>query len=266
MRGVAHVSDMIRALFHVASLGLTCLWGLSSASADRLHIAYATNFDPVIEHLAPLFEAETGHELVLSAGSSGSLYAQIRQGAPYDVFLSADMQRPQRLIDDHEALGDHPVIYARGGLVLWSARPDVDIQTELIEGKVRRLALANPDLAPYGRAAHQVLVRLQPDPPSQQRQLTAQNVGQVFAMVATQSAQTGFIARSQWMGLDTTRSGSAWPVPQSLHDPINQGGVVLARSDATDAAADFLMFLIRDDIQAEIQSLGYATHAPGLAE
>lgn len=236
----------------------------SCLHAEQLTAAVAANFAGTMKQLKPLFEKETGHHLVTSFASSGTLFAQIHNGAPFDVFLSADEQRPQQLIQDRIAVADSAFIYASGLLVLWSSQPElIDPQGNTLrdghwpDKGIRHIALANPKIAPYGRAAQQSLQALQLADAISPYRITGQNVAQTFQFVASGNAQLGFIAKAQVQALPESERGSYWQVPEAMYSPIRQMAVLLKRGRNNKAAEAFLHFLQSQKAQALIRTQGY---------
>ncbi|MDE0693583.1 MAG: molybdate ABC transporter substrate-binding protein [Gammaproteobacteria bacterium] len=221
--------------------------------ADVL-VAVAANFVRPAERIVSDFAELHGADVALVAGSTGKLYAQIRNGAPFDVFLAADQRRPALLEDEGLALAGSRFTYAVGRLALWSGREDVEVHADMLRrGDFRKLAIANPELAPYGQAAREVLSRLGALVWAQERLVTAESVGQAFALAATGNADLGMVAAAQ---AQRAGHGSLWLVPESLHAPIRQDAVMLARARDNAIAAAFVAFL-RTDARAVIASLGY---------
>lgn len=235
------------------------LVGLSSpsAAAEEVRVAVATNFRTAIEQLEPLFERETGHTLLISGGSTGKLYAQIINQAPFDVFLSADAARPLRLEETGAAVPGTRFTYATGQLVLWSPSGGEVGAERLKAGTFRHLAIANPDLAPYGLAAMQVLGALELDEALAPQLVLGENIGQTFAFVQTGNAELGLVALSQLVAAREDLEGDYWRVPASLHEPIRQDAVLLTRAADNPAAIAFLAFLQGDDARALIRTSGY---------
>lgn len=221
--------------------------------ADVL-VAVAANFVRPAERIVDDFVEMHGAHVALVAGSTGKLYAQIRNGAPFDVFLAADQRRPALLEDEGFALAGSRFTYAVGRLALWSGREGVEVHADMLRrGDFRKLAIANPELAPYGLAAREVLSRLGSPAWAQERLVTAESVGQAFALAATGNADLGLVAAAQ---AQRAGHGSLWLVPESLHEPIRQDAVMLARSRDNAIAAAFVAFL-RTDARGVIASLGY---------
>ena len=251
----------IYCLFFLVSLS-ACV--SSVTQAEQLTAAIAANFAGTIKYLKPLFEHETGHRLVTSFASSGTLFAQIHNGAPFDVFLSADEQRPQQLIRDGLAIADSAFIYATGKLVLWSSQPElIDPQGNILrdglwqEKGIHHIALANPKTAPYGRAAMETLQAMQLLESTKPYRVTGQNIAQTFQFVASGNAQLGFIAQAQVLALPESERGSSWLVPQAMYSPIKQEAVMLMRGRENSAAQAFLQFLQSPRAKNIISARGY---------
>lgn len=229
------------------------------AGAQDAVIASATNFTDTLSRLEAEFEAGSDYDIRIVSGSTGQLFAQIRQGAPFDVFLAADTDRPARLAKLELAVAESHFTYAEGRLALWSRRQDalagID-ETSLGELDFRRLAIANPDLAPYGRASVEVLQSLALQDRFDDRLVRGQNIGQAFAMAATGNADLAFIAVAQ---LDHPRApeGSAWRIPRELHSPIRQDGILLERARDNQAARAFVEFLQGEEARSIISAAGY---------
>jgi molybdate transport system substrate-binding protein len=238
-------------------VGLLIGLGLSGhAVGDEIRIAVATNFTAAIGALVQRFEGETKHTVLVSSGSTGNHYAQIRNGAPFEAFFAADSERPRLLEQEGVAVPGSRFRYAVGRLVLWSPQPGyVDEQGRILEnGGFRRLAVANPDLAPYGAAARETLMarglweRLTP------RLAMGQDIGQTYAFVQTRNAELGFVALAQLRQPDKPIEGSYWIVPQSLHRPIEQEAVLLRD---VPAARMFLEFVKSAEAREILRSYGY---------
>ena len=232
--------------------------------ADTVTAAVAANFTRPMQALADRFEAETGHQLRLSFGSSGQLFAQIQNGAPFDVFLSADQAKPEALIDAGDALADSRFTYAVGALALWSATANRfrDGEALLRSGDFNRLAIANPRLAPYGAAAMDVLDRLGLSEQLADQIVQGQNIAQTHQFVATGNADLGLVALSQIIDNGRVTSGSAWIVPTDYYHPIRQDAVLLNRAKDNTAAQALLAFLRSDTSQALIETYGYHIEVP----
>lgn len=230
-----------------------------SAAAAEAVVAVAANFVEVAERLAADFERESGHRVILVGGSTGKLYAQIVHGAPFDAFLAADVERPERLERERRTVPGSRFTYSVGRLALWSREPGRvgrDGAATLRRGDFRRLAIANPDLAPYGAAARQVLTGLGLWERFADRVVMGETIGQAHAMVASGNAELGFVALSSLARPGEPAAGSRWEVPPGLHDPIRQDAVLLARAAGNPAARGFLAFL-RGEGRDVVASYGY---------
>lgn len=232
---------------------VVCLW-VSPARADEIRIALATNFKTTGDQLKADFEARSDHTLILSAGSTGKLYAQIINGAPFDIFLSADKAHPKRLIENGYAISGTHDTYAIGRLALWSAGKEVN-EESLRMGTFRTLAIANPALAPYGAAAMEILQHLKIS--TSEKIVRGENIGQAFAFVATGAADIGLVSLSQILSLPEERRGQYWLPGDDLYTPIRQDGVLLTRARDSDAARAFLIYLQSDEAKAIIAASGY---------
>lgn len=206
------------------------LSGLQPLAAGEARIAVASNFAPALRTIADNFARSSGHDIVLIPGSTGKHYAQIINGAPFDAFFAADAARPTRLEQDGRASDRYT--YALGRLVLWSSMPGlVDPKGKILTTtSFRYLAIANPKLAPYGKAAQETLVRLGLWEKVQPRLVRGENISQTLQFVASGNAELGFIAKSQLRNPDTIITGSYWQVPAAFHAPIAQQAVLLSNS------------------------------------
>lgn len=234
------------------------LVGMSlGAQAAEVSVAVAANFTAPMQKIAARFEADTGHKAVLAFGSTGKFYAQIRNGAPFDVLLAADDDTPARL--EQEGRGGSRATYAIGRLVLWSKQPGlVDEQGEVLKsGKVERLALADPRLAPYGAAAIEALGKLGLLDILRPGFVQGENIAQTYQFVATGNAPLGFVALSQVWADGRLKEGSAWLVPGRLHNPIRQDLILLHKGKDNAAAGALLQYLRGDTARAIIQAYGY---------
>ncbi len=252
-------------------LALPSTAGEGTTDAEHINIAVASNFAAPIKQLVKQYEQQHDIDIKVSLGSSGKLLAQIQHGAPFQLFLSADQQKPQRLIASGDADGASRVTYARGQLALWNASPasgqqrsteqlQTQLQAQLQQGDFNKLAIANPRLAPYGLAAQQVLQSMNLWDSTRDKRVMGENIGQTWQFAASGNAQLGFVALSQIQQPDKPSSGSVWVVPPALYSPILQDAVVLSRqgTDAQrQAARDFLGFLMSADVQQQLAQYGY---------
>ena len=240
---------------------LLVLCGLHwSARAAEVTVAVASNFSAPMQKLAQAFEQETGHKALLSFGSTGNLYAQIRNGAPYEVLLAADDATPRKLEAEGLGVAGSRFTYAIGTLVLWSKQPGlVDEKGDVLRsGKFERIAMANPKLAPYGAAAVETLTQMGVLQAVRPKVAQGENISQTYQFVATQNAQLGFVALSQVMVDGRVSQGSAWVVPAHLHSPIRQDAILLVKGRDAPAAAALMRFLRSERARALIRTFGYA--------
>ena len=241
---------------YVIAFGL--LWaGLLHAA--EVSVAVAANFTAPMQKIAAVFEQDTGHKAVLSFGSTGKFYAQIKNGAPFQVLLAADDETPRRLGTEGLAMAGTQFTYAIGRLVLWSKQPGlVDDKGEVLRtGRFERLAMADPRLAPYGAAAVDSLTQLGLLPGLQARLVQGESIGQAYQFVATGNAVLGFVALSQVTTDGRLTEGSAWVVPANLHTAIRQDATVLASGKNNPAAAALMAYLKGGKARAIIRSFGY---------
>jgi molybdate transport system substrate-binding protein len=243
---------LLGALAFALSLG-----GLSPARAGETSVAVAANFTEPAKAIAAAFKAATGHEAVLSFGASGQFYTQITRGAPYQVFLSADMERPQKAEQEGLGVPGTRFVYATGKLVLYSKTPGlVDDQGAVLKtSKFEKLAIADPAAAPYGTAAVQTLTRLGLYDALKPKVVQGASITQAYQFTETGAAELGFVALSQVIDAP---GGSRWIVPESLHAPIDQGAILLFTGEKNPAARAFLAFLKSPQAKAIIRRYGYA--------
>lgn len=230
-----------------------------NANAGEVQVAVAANFTAPMQRIAAEFEKDSGHKATLMSGATGKFYAQISHGAPFEVFLSADDETPARLETDGLAVAGSRFTYATGRLVLWSPREGyVDDKGEVLKkGDFKHLAIANPRTAPYGAAALQVLDKLGLQPALTPRFVQGENIAQTHSFVVSGNAELGFVALAQVYKDGRLGAGSAWIVPASLHAPIRQDAVLLARGASNPAAAALLAYLRGDKARGIIKSFGY---------
>jgi molybdate transport system substrate-binding protein len=230
-----------------------------------LRVAAAADLEPVLPPLLAEFEQQTGIRAEATYQASAALTTLIQNGAPFDVFLAADLGYPKRLIDgglaDSGGLSDGsaPVIYAKGTLVLWT-RKDAHLRspslTLLSDPSLKRLAMANPDRAPYGKAALAALQSLKLYGPLQSRIVTAENIAQTAQFVDSGNADAGLISLTSALTPRLTADGNYFVIPRNLYPPIEQGAVVVKATAQRDAAQKFLTFLLSAPVQAELAKSG----------
>jgi molybdate transport system substrate-binding protein len=232
-------------------------WVLTSTNvpAAETNVAVAANFTEAAKEIAAAFKQKTGHEAVLSFGASGQFYTQITQGAPFQVFLSADDTRPKKLVDDGLAVPDSRFTYAIGKLVLWSKTPDLVKGEETLKvASFAKLSICNPVAAPYGAAAVETMKSLKIYETLQSKLVEGATITQAYQFVETGNAELGFVALSQLTGPET---GSRWLVPQELYTPIRQDAVLLKSGAANEAATGFIAFLRSPEARVIIEKYGY---------
>ncbi len=235
---------------------LCLLAGMGSARADTINIAVASNFAEPIKSIARLYEAQSGHRISLVFGATGKHYAQIRHGAPFAAFFAADAHRPELLEKEGIAIPGSRFTYAVGRIVLWSPTRDyVDAEGGILQQRpFRHLAVANPRLAPYGKAAQQFLQARGLWDDLQDYLVRGENIGQTFQFVRSGSAELGFVAYSQVKRPGHPLEGSLWEVPPSEYAPIEQQAVLLEESPA---ARGFVEFVRSADAVDIIRGFGY---------
>jgi molybdate transport system substrate-binding protein len=244
-----------RLLALTAALAFTTL-----ARADVVQVAVAANFTAPARALAEVFARTTGHEARLSFGATGAFYTQIKNGAPFDVLLAADDERPARLEKEGDTVAGSRFTYATGQLVLWSAKPGfVDDQGAVLKGgHFGKIAIANPKNAPYGAAAVEAMEKLGLAATLQPKLVTGESIGQTFNFIATGNAELGFVALAQVLDGGKLKSGSMWVVPAQYHAPIIQDAVILKRAANNPAAKAWMELLKTPQSKELIRSYGYA--------
>jgi molybdate transport system substrate-binding protein len=233
------------------------------ASAEEFQVAVAANFTKPAEEIAAAFEKKTGHKAILSFGATGAFYTQIQQEAPFAVFLAADSSTPQKLENEKLIKPGSRFTYAKGALALWSKTAGlVDDKGDILKGdKFQKLGIADPKLAPYGKAAYEVLEKLGLDKTLESKIVTGNNIAQAFQFAETGNAEIAFVAWSQVCKDGKLTGGSAWKVPENLFNPILQDLVILKpgeKSEAVQAFADY----VRKDPEALNIILGYGYALP----
>lgn len=227
----------------------------TGASAAEVRVAVAANFTETAKELSSVFQKQTSHTAVLSFGSSGQLLTQVQQGAPFEVLLSADRERPEQAVTSGLAVADSRFTYAIGKLVLWSKSPElVKGEGTLKAAKFTKLAIANPETAPYGAAAVEVLKALGVHAALTPKLVRGNSIAQAYQFIETGNAELGFVALSQVVA---SSAGSRWVVPQNLYTPIRQDAVLLKTGADSVAAREFLAFLKSPAARALIEKYGY---------
>lgn len=243
----------------LAATTLASLLAFNTAWADEVQVAVAANFTAPIQAIARDFQKDTGHTLIAAYGATGQFYAQIKNGAPFEVFLAADDSTPARLEAENAIVPGSRFTYAIGTLALWSAKPGyVDSRGQVLQkNQYQHLSIANPKTAPYGQAALQVLDKLKLTEATRPKLVEGQNITQAFQFVSTGNAELGFVALSQIYKDGKVESGSAWIVPASLHAPIRQDAVILAKGKDNPAAKALVEYLKGPKAAAVIKAYGY---------
>ncbi|SHO59344.1 molybdate ABC transporter substrate-binding protein [Vibrio quintilis] len=229
--------------------------GSAAAHADEAVIAVANNFFGPMKELRQDFESVSPHHLSISTGSTGQLYVQIIQGAPFDLFFAADTIRPQKLLKAGQAFNEFT--YAKGTLVLWSEHPDLQAKQVLSAGKYHHLAIANPKVAPYGVAAKETLEKMGMYQHVQDKLVMGKGLNPTYQFIVTGNAELGFVAKSQ-VYKNHYRTGSYWEVPRNYYSEIKQDAVTLPSGVHNQAVQAFLEYLQSDRAQAIIKNYGYA--------
>ncbi|MCG6897803.1 MAG: molybdate ABC transporter substrate-binding protein [Thiocapsa sp.] len=242
-----------------SSLLIVALLTSQTTLAEEVQVAVAANFNAPMEQIAAGFEQATGHRALLSFGATGKLYAQIKNGAPFEVFLAADGRTPARLEEEGDAVKGSRFTYAIGKLVLWSSDEGlVDGQGTVLKAHdIRHVAIANPKTAPYGAAAIETLTRLDLLEVIEPKLVTGENITQAHQFVATGNAEVGFVALSQVMRDGELTAGSSWQIPSDLYQEIRQDAVILTRGGANPAARALVDYLRSEQAAAVIRSFGY---------
>jgi len=248
-----------RLALQILAAGALALGTTFPAHADQTNVAVAANFTDAANEIAAAFKEKTGHEAILSFGSTGQLYTQITQEAPFEVFLAADDERPAKATEEGFGVPESQFTYAIGTLVLWSQDPDL-VQGEgtLKNGDFTKIAIANPEAAPYGAAAVQTMRELGVYDQLEPKLVQGNNISQTLQFVETGNAELGFVALAQVARND---EGSRWVVPEDLHDAIRQDAVLLKTGEDSEAAKAFVEFLKGPEAAAITKEFGYGTDA-----
>lgn len=238
---------------------MTMLLTAAAAKAVEVKVAVASNFYKPMQQLAKEFEQATGNTVMLSAGSTGTLYAQIKNGAPFELFLSADQLRPIALEEEKLAINGSRFTYAQGQLAFWSKKPGYNTEQDFISAlsQSEHIAIANPKNAPYGAAAIDIMKKLNVYEKAQGKIVEGHNIGQTYQYVSSETVTCGFVALSQVYQNGKLTEGSAWVVPASLHRHLKQDAVLLKQGENSAAAQSLLTFLQSEAAKKTIRSFGY---------
>lgn len=243
-------------MFLKSTLAVLLALAPAAAHAETALLAVASNFAPTAEKLAKAYETASGDQIDITAGATGKLYAQIEAGAPFDALLSADRKTPEKAVAAGLATKESEFTYAAGRLALWSASGAVD-QNDPARAltEARHIAIANPDLAPYGKAAMQALDKLGLTAQVQDKLVTGENIAQAQTMVASGAAEVGFVAASS---VTDQPAEQVWLVPEADHDPLMQDAVLLKHGQENSAARGFMAYLASDAAREIIRQEGYS--------
>lgn len=243
--------------YHI--LFIIVLLSYSSVRAENTTVAVASNFSTPMKAIIDVFQYKTGHSVDVIIGSSGKIYSQIINGAPFDVFLSADSHKPEKLESAGFTVSGSRFIYASGRLMLWSASENhVRNNDDLLKSaRFKKIAIANPRHAPYGVAAKQVLTKYGLWPSIERSTVMGENISQTYQFVFSGNVELGFVALSQVSLNGQLKSGSGWIIPSDFHQPIHQQAVLLRRAKGNAAAKQLLGFLKSDSARKIMQSYGY---------
>jgi molybdate transport system substrate-binding protein len=245
---------LFRNLATVVALA-TATFFAAQASAEEVNVAVAANFTDAAKEIGKAFKAKTGDDAVFSFGASGQLYTQISQGAPFQVFLSADSSRPKKAVEEGFGVSGTNFTYAIGKLVLWSKKPGVVTGADTLKNPgINKVAICDPKAAPYGQAAIETMQSLKVYDTLQPKLVQGANITQAFQFVDTGNAEIGFVALSQVIGKN---EGSQWMVPQDLYKPIKQDAVLLKKGADSAGAKAFVDFLKSPEAVAIIKKYGY---------
>lgn len=232
----------------------------ASAGAAEVNVAVAANFTAPMKELAAMYEKDTGNKILASYGATGAFYAQIKNGAPYQILFAADAKTPAKIVKEGLGVEGTNKPYAFGKLVLWSAADNFvkDDKNFILSDKVNKIAVANPKLAPYGEAAYQTMTAWGNLDKAKDKFVTGDNIGKTFQYAKTGNAQVGFVALSQVYKDGKMTSGSGWIIPTDLYKPIQQDVVVLNAGKDNKDVADFLKYLnTNPQVKKLIESYGY---------
>lgn len=232
---------------------------VTNVHAAEIKVAVASNFANVLKEIAVEFQKDTGHQLAITPGATGKFYAQISNGAPFDVFLSADDETPSKLAKEGKAIAATQFTYAIGRLALWSPLPDmVDKNADVLKtDKFKFLAIANAKVAPYGQAAVMTMQKLGVLTKLEPRIVQGESISQTYQFVSTGNAQLGFVALSQIVENGKIKSGSAWIVPEEMHDQLKQDAVVLQSCKHISVCQSLLDYLKTEKAKKIMTSYGY---------
>jgi len=246
-------------IFLKKTLLILLLISTGNLHANEVKVAVASNFYKPMLQLAKQFSDTTGNKVVVSAGSTGALYAQIKNGAPFDLFLAADQKRPKALENENKAVKGSRFTYAQGQLAFWSKQRGYTTEQDFIDAisHVEHIAIANPKNAPYGAASIDVMNKLGVYEQTQPKIVEGHNIGQTFQYISSETVDCGFVALSQVYLNGKIAEGSAWLVPSNLHRELKQDAILLQQGEKNTVAQSFLTFLQSEPAKQTIRSFGY---------
>lgn len=230
------------------------------AGANEIRVAVAANFTAPMKDIAAIYEKETGTKVLASFGATGAFYSQIKNGAPYQILFAADSKTPDKIVNEGLGVKESNKTYALGKLVLWSAQPNFvkDNKDFILSSEVKKLAVADPKLAPYGLAAYQTMTAWGELDKVKDELVTGDNIGKTFQFAKTGNAQAGFVALSQVFKDGKMTSGSGWIIPEKFYEPIKQNVVVLKQADKDKGVENFMKFFFTSSkVKSVIESYGY---------
>ena len=245
---------------HLISLCMCSVFLMAvNAKAAEIKVAVASNFANVLKEIAIEFQKDTGHQLAITPGATGRFYAQISNGAPFDVFLSADDETPHKLAQEGKAIASSQFTYAIGRLALWSPNPEmIEKNADILKtDKFKFIAIANAKVAPYGQAAVQTMQKLGVLTKIEPRVVQGESISQTYQFVSTGNAQVGFVALSQIVENGKIKTGSAWIVPEEMHEPLKQDAVVLQSCKHMSACQALIDYLKSEKAKKLMASYGY---------
>jgi len=231
--------------------------GIPAVKAADIRVASAANFYPTLSKIKSRFEKNTEHRVTIIRGSTGKLYAQIINGAPYDMFLSADSVRVDKLVTLGVADNDESLVYAIGQLAVWNpkANSPQQVKEQLLSNNIKKLAVANPRTAPYGKAAIETLKNMGLYGKLKSKLVFGENISQTLQFVQSGAADLGFVARAHMK--DRYDESQYWNITENQHQPIKQKMIVLKKSKHINAARAFMHFLQQNEIKQLIKNDGY---------
>ncbi len=250
----------MKRLISLALVSSSAVLTVNSVSAGEISVAVAANFTAPMKEIVAIYEKDTGNKVLASFGATGQFYAQIKNGAPYQVLFAADAKTPAKIEKEGLGVVGTAQPYAYGKLVLWSAQTDFvkEDKSFILEGAVKKIAVANPKLAPYGEAAYQTMESWGNLKEASAKFVTGDNIGKTYQFVKTGNTQVGFVALSQVYKDGKMTSGSGWVIPIDLYKPIRQDSVILNPGKNDSDVTAFMQFMkTSPKVRAVIESYGY---------